>query len=119
MLPDFAPGVVLICGHMSCASCWGEYAAHQFAARDRDEALRLSCPICRAALTHPLCGCGIDGLSMPRHPSDETVSAWYRQRWGGEGYRYAEDRWAEAIPRTLTDGGEIPGACELCGGDEA
>ena len=96
-LPDFAPGVILICGHMSCASCWGEHAIHEFnAALDRDEdpnaVPRLSCPICRTALTHTICGCGIDGLAMPMHPSDGSASAWYRQRWGGDEYRYAEDR---------------------------
>ena len=104
---------------MACAACWGQYSMHQFnAAIDRGEEPWLACPVCRAVLTHPLCGCGIDGRSMPRHPSDETVTEWYRQRWGGEGYRYAADRWAERFPRTLADGIEMPGACELCGGNE-
>ncbi len=115
-LPDFAPGVVLMCGHMACAACWTAYARHALDNADnRDGDPPLSCPICRLVLEHTVCGCNIEALDMPMHPTDETATAQYREWFGGEDYRYADDEWADEFPPTFPDGiDELPDVCGAC-----
>jgi len=118
-LPEFAPGVVLICGHMVCKPCWGQLKWHHDTATghiDSDgEVPPVRCPVCRTELAHPGCGCPIDAVEMPKHPRDPTASAEYREQWGG--HHCYVDGWAANFPRTLNGGGEIAPQCEDCAHD--
>ncbi len=116
-LPDFAPGVVLICGHMVCHPCWRAYVTHEFDMADNhEEDPPVSCPVCRLELAYTVCGCYIDVEDMPMHPTDPTASAQYREWFGGEDYRYADDDWVAEFYPTLPDGAEMPEICPPCRG---
>ncbi|KAK4041757.1 hypothetical protein C8A01DRAFT_34249 [Parachaetomium inaequale] len=114
-LPGIARGVVLICGHMLCKPCWTLNEAHHLSNSDEEgnPPRPLRCPICRTVLHHPVCGCRIPALTMPMNVEDPAASERY-VLWWGRYYDYARDNWAADFPRTLNDGGSVPGMCEKC-----
>jgi hypothetical protein len=114
-LPDLAPGVVLICGHMFCKPCWDAHVQqHDAMVEEADEEVPvLSCPVCRVELYHDKCGCFIPPLDMPMHPDDPSASKEYKETWG-RWYRYIDDEWAWLWPQTVADGGKIEDVCKDC-----
>lgn len=74
----------------------------------------LTCPLCRAVLQHPACGCDVETNEMPTHPSDPCASILYRAVWVDT--PYGEDGWADRFPRPLNDGGHIADWCGECSG---
>ncbi|KAK4102229.1 hypothetical protein N658DRAFT_506433 [Parathielavia hyrcaniae] len=138
-LPDLAPGMVLLCGHMFCKPCWALHMAQYTAATtannnntsggstpadDDHENNRspppnppphppLCCPMCRVELRHPVCGCRVGALEMPINPYDPGAREKYEQEWG-RWYRFVDDEWAREYPPTLGEGGGAGDVCEEC-----
>ncbi|KAK4465326.1 hypothetical protein QBC42DRAFT_283459 [Cladorrhinum samala] len=98
-------GVMLVCGHMTCKSCYEDWERHQLA-----RGIAPSCPVCRFAMMRRMAGpCVslylIDPFEFPPYHDSEDGS--------GES---SLAQWVGKLPGTLPEGYDIVHPrCPLCG----